>query len=229
MVDRSARDQMVVAIRSYMDESINSSSFDEKLSEITLSTKDEIVLVAGNSLWYTYDDYIEHDIGASKDQWDFFNRLLLLLESDCEFETSQCKRIWTYRQCIAAACLACYAGIASITGIGLHLFLYSVPFGLISILINWLEEREANIQNRLEKHIVPFNSIGEMLTVRSRIPSFTKLKYPKEMKKIKVRGWADHVTIGLPFWAGYLFFAPIPLLMQVLPERKWDMSIRTPV
>jgi hypothetical protein len=47
-------------------------------------TKDETVKHVADLLWYHYDDLEDHKVVASKAEWDFFQRLLLILKSDAD-------------------------------------------------------------------------------------------------------------------------------------------------
>ena len=55
---------------------------------------------------FHYDDCKEHFVVASKAQWDFFNRLLLLIASDAEIAVAT-RRSWHPSQSIAAVFLSC--------------------------------------------------------------------------------------------------------------------------
>jgi len=52
-------------------------------------------------LWFHYDDLKDHKVIAAKAEWDYFNRLLLLLESDAELEEIKSGHKWHACQAIA--------------------------------------------------------------------------------------------------------------------------------
>lgn len=103
MVDRKARDQIAAALQSYMDERITAFELNEALWEI--ATPDKTAREIIYALWFFYDDITDHSIVASRDDWDYFNRLLLLLQSEGELENAKTQHRWTIRQCIAMICL----------------------------------------------------------------------------------------------------------------------------
>src|ERR1019366_977854 len=130
MTDRVARDRMSEAVRSYMRDQITAFELDEQLSEIRGETHDETVLAIARELWIYYDDLTDHGIVASKQGWDYFTRLLLLLASDAEISVA---RVWQKQlvtQFVAAFCLACLAIITFRNGVGPGLFLWACPFGI---------------------------------------------------------------------------------------------------
>ena len=103
MIDRRARNKMATAIRSYMDEEMKAFQLDEELNRISDATKDKTVKDISFILYFHYDDIENHKIVASKEEWDYFNRLLLLLESDGELESINSRTIWhPFRQTVAA-------------------------------------------------------------------------------------------------------------------------------
>ena len=75
---------MIEAIQSYMDEMILSDQLDNMIGEITAGTEDATVKTVGLAVWGLYDDLQDHLVVASKEQWDYLNRLLLLLRSDAQ-------------------------------------------------------------------------------------------------------------------------------------------------
>jgi len=105
MVDREARNRMIEALESYMDEHIRALEFDDALVAIEASTSDETVKLLRWDLWSVYDDLEDHKVIASKEEWDALNRVRLFLESDAEIEM---ERRWTWRQAAAITGLLCY-------------------------------------------------------------------------------------------------------------------------
>ncbi len=64
---------------------------------------------------------------ASKEEWDDFNRLLLLLEADGELETVKTWREWHPLQGVATLLFAVFVALAIRVGFGEHLFAYALP------------------------------------------------------------------------------------------------------
>lgn len=51
----------------------------------------------------------DHNVVATKEEWDCFQRLLLILKSDAEIVQETGERKGTVRQAVAAVCLPCSA------------------------------------------------------------------------------------------------------------------------
>ena len=90
MIDRSARDQVISAFEAYLDDQITAFEFDERLQEIESGdrTVNEVIRAA----WFHYDDCTDHKVHLSKPEWDYFQRLLLILASDAELSWSHSSR-----------------------------------------------------------------------------------------------------------------------------------------
>ena len=127
MVDRISRDRLSELMRSYMDDQIDNIQFDETLHEIGGQTEDQTVRMAVRELWFHYDDCKEHFVVASKEQWGFFNRLLLLIASDAEIAVTT-RRSWHPSQSIAAVSLILFVCLAILRGWGPDLIDLAFPF-----------------------------------------------------------------------------------------------------
>ena len=51
-------------------------------------------LTLSKLIWFHYDDCRDHNIVATEQEWDYFNRLLFLLESDAEGEFVKTRGNW---------------------------------------------------------------------------------------------------------------------------------------
>ena len=69
-----------------MAERIGALELGDELHIIAHATQDSTVKFVNRVMWFHYDDCKDHKIVASKQEWDYFNRLLLLLESEAEAE-----------------------------------------------------------------------------------------------------------------------------------------------
>jgi hypothetical protein len=85
---------MSKAIRGYMAETITAFQLDRSLFMIADATQDGTVKVVGKQMWFHCDNCKYHKIVASKQTWNYFNRLLLLLESDAEAEFVRTRTSW---------------------------------------------------------------------------------------------------------------------------------------
>jgi hypothetical protein len=102
MFSRYDRDALVEVINRYLADEITAFKLDEALSEIGARTKDETVQQVVALFWYHFDDVDDHKVVASKEEWDYFQRLLLILKSDAEIVQETGKRKWTPRQAVEA-------------------------------------------------------------------------------------------------------------------------------
>jgi hypothetical protein len=224
MVDRKARDRVTAALRSYMNEEIAAFAFDDALSRAAEVTKDETVLSVRRALWFHYDDNTNHTLIASKQEWDYFNRLLLLLESDDEFDAGTVGRTWRWSQALAAALFIGFVVIAFREGFGPHLIVYALPFGPPSMLLAWIVSRQKRKATpRLESALTPFSSVGNLLRVRRQVPGFVKLPYRINVSKTEIRAPIVAAMMWIPGTIIWCLFAPVVLAVQMLPGRKaWD-------
>ncbi|MHB1456304.1 MAG: hypothetical protein ACYC0V_05250 [Armatimonadota bacterium] len=229
MVDRTARDKMIAATRSFMDSEIGSFRFDEILYEIKLSTKDETVKDVADLLWDHYDDLKDHEIVVSKKEWDLFNRLLLLLESDATLKFAESSSPLCWRNFVAGASLACFLALACHSGFGTHLFAKAIAFGLISMLLSFLGSRaEASDPIATKVNVVPFASIGNLLTIRRMVPEFSRHRYPHGLKTRRLRSPIAGFMMYIPAAVLWLIFSPIVLFLQTSPEKVVTASVELP-
>jgi hypothetical protein len=151
---------LVEVVNRYLGEEITAFALDEALFDIRTRTKDETVKQVSRLLWYHYDDIHDHKVVASKEQWDYFQRLLLVLKSDAEIVKETGKRTWTARQTVAAACLGLVVIAIAKSGFGYHLLLATVPLGFVSMLLAYwyacVEARRLHDQTAL----TPFDSVA---------------------------------------------------------------------
>ncbi len=228
MIDRQARDKLASALRAYMDEQITAFELDEAINQASGDTDDQTVKDIGWALWLFYDDVKDHKIVASKSQWDWFSRLLLLLESDAEIEIVRAGRQWRLRQAIAAVCLLVFCALAVQTGFGSHLLIFTIPFGIISMALHGWDSWEHRERYANEATIVPFPSFASLLSVRRHVAGFHKCRYPKALVTRRIRGRLSGLAISLPWWAAWLMLAPLPLFFQMLPRAISEIEITLP-
>src|SRR5262249_4022391 len=149
------------------------------------------------ALWHHYDDCRDHKVVLSKEQWDYFQRLMLLLESDAHLDVRECRR-WSMTQLLAGIALSAFVLCAFWVGFGAHLFAVAIPFGLASIGLSRLRQRSArHILSSSEVALIPFSSISELLAVRRRVPAFSKQAYPASLAARRIRSRSQESVIRL--------------------------------
>ncbi len=229
MVDRDARNQMAQAIRSYMSEEITAFQFDDMLGEIEATSGDETVHFVRKQLWFFYDDCKDHPIAASKEEWDYFNRHLLLLESARELRMASPRWRWGSTNVIAAICFVlCLPGlIPSIAG-GFF-YIYALPFGPVSMALFWFNSRrERKTTSLMETALTPFPSVRSLLDARREVSGFTKIKYPGSLAGRRIRSSVDEILMWIPLSIIWCMLAPMALFFQMLPKRDEEIEIRFP-
>lgn len=223
MVDRTSRDRLSDVMRSFMDDQITAFALDEKLSEIGGTTEDKTVQAVVRDLWFYYDDCKDHYIVASKKEWAYFNRLLLLLASDAEIAATRVRRSWRSSQFVAAISLALFLCLAVRQGWGPDLLAWACPFGVVSMVLAWADRRRRRrAAAAAGVALRPFPSFSVLRSVRREVGDFVKIRRPNELAGRTVRGRIEAGflwVIWIPLW---LVFSPVVLLIQMLPEKQFE-------
>ncbi len=225
---RYDRDALVEVINRYLSDDLTAFKLDDALSDISARTKDQTVKQVADLFWYHYDDIEDHKVVASKEEWDFFQRLLLILKSDANIVEETGKRKWTARQAVAAVCLAVFVVVFAKTGWGSHLFLATVPLGGVSVLLKLWQSSLEEAQLRKQAPLVPFGSLSEMRSVRRKVRGFVKSRYPTRLGSRQIRGPVSEAFNWLHFVVVWLLFSPVALLVQALPEREQHWKVSAP-
>jgi len=226
MIDRASRDRMIQVVRSYMAEEIASDEFDDHLTEISVAATDETVEIIRNELWTYYDDMKNHFIVASKQEWDFLNRTLLLLASDAEIKVVASRGPWHVRRVIAAIGLAVYVCLAAGSGFELSsIGLLAFPCCGLSVALAWFNGKRRAVQWRKADALAPFPSIRAMLAVRCSIKGFVRMRYPRALETRRIRGPVVTAFMLIPSATAWLAASPIVLFMQALPDRETRLAM----
>ena len=211
-----SRASLTTLIQAFLDSEITAFEFDERL-DVFRESDDPLIQHVVDAVWYYCDD---HYVCLSKEIWDYLQRLLLALNSDCRVE-SQFVRRWSMKQLIAAVCLCGFACLAPQVGWSSALLILAIPFGVVSIALSlWHPNDQANV-DPFDPIIFPFASFGD-LSATCRSSSYRKTPYPKQVEGRRIRS-----PFMTAFWQIYaytcwLILSPLPLLFQMLPEtRKW--------
>lgn len=215
MVDMQARADVAAALRVYMAEDITAFELDDALSEACCKTKDKTVSGIVQALWFYYDDITDHKVIAHKDDWAYFNRILLLLESGGEVVYGERTWHWGRQGACALLCLAALACAFFYWGSEAYLA-YAVPLGLASLLIGRWESKEQRHNEAVEAATVPFPSVTSILSARRRLPDFVRARFPKHVARRRIRQgilWRI-LEVTIPVYA--LFALSFPLRMAFL-------------
>jgi len=218
MIDRDARKKLVAALDAYMNEQTSSGQLQDILDGIT--TEDPTVQGVAEQLGFHVDYFREHKIVASKEEWDYFNRLRLLLQSDGEMKT---RFRWHWRQGAAFLALTAFIGYIIVTGWGRHLLFAMIPLGLVSLLLTWLR-----FPVHVDKSLYPFPSIACLLKLRRRVKDFARRRYPAELAQRRIRPRREEIVTAIPYILLCLLLSPLVLAIHMLPTIEWQGKIDIP-
>lgn len=229
MIDRKARDELAAALRLYMSEKITNFELDTVRENVTYASSDQTIRLIGHDLWFCYDDNQKHFIVATKERWKYLNRLLLILESDGHLEESSSYKKWSYPQAIATIAFLGFIYFVFKTGWGEHLFVSTIPLGMVSMLLAWHASQEQQKSFTLRQTVLtPFSSISSLFSLRRRVRNFSKLKYPEKIVNREIRSsFSYHVSL-LPIRLMWLLFSPVILFFQMFPEKEYATRIIMP-
>lgn len=229
MVDRQARDQMAKVLRAYMAEEILAFEFDKQTSQIMESTQDKIVRELWFILYGCFDDLKNHKVVADRKTWQYFHRILLVLESDGEYQKRYSDWYWNWDQILCAALLATLALLLVLVRDVEWIFLVLV-FNTFSIpLVAWISRRRnaRDIQrSKWKLQSAPFSSFGNLRYWRKRMVTFKRMPLTPEIEKRKIRStFLQNVWLRLSMTLFYLFFSPLMLLFYSFPQRDTRTEI----
>ena len=215
------RENLSKLIEQFLESKISAFDFDERL-EVFYDSDDPIIRHVVNQVWYHYDDLEDHFMCFTKQQWDFFQRLLLVLAADCRVK-NEAKTSWSVKQLVAAGTLIAFIYSAIQFGWGQHLLMLSVPFGIVSIFLSFWKTSAPPELDPYEKVIFPFATFSD-LAKAYRSSGFQKTKYPKHIDQRSNRAPLLVLFCQLYMYAMWLFLSPLPLLFQSLPD--WHSQSR---
>lgn len=214
---------MVEVIEAYLDDRITAFEFDDRLNA---SSDDVLLGEVAHLCWFHYDDCTDHKVVLTKEQWDLFQRLILLLKSDLETlpPYEHIKRRWGGDHALAwLGCLG-FAVVALTAGWGLWLVLLALPFGILSMLIQQHRDRRKIAPSRRDMACFPFLSWGQLRQVVHRTPSFRKRRYRPDVAGRRVRSELQDSICRMLGRVGWLILGPLALLGQGFPTEIHELK-----
>lgn len=222
-VDRANRDRLAAATKDFLNERTTSDAFADEINEAARKSDDPTVKRVRDLLWGLCDDMFDHEVVLSKEEWDYVQRLLLLLKSDAQLEWKSSWE-WTPRQTLAVIGLLIFGIALLVTGWNIELVSVTAPLGIAAIfLYRW--QMKATTPTSHWVALTPFAAVSELLPVRRRIVDFSKRPYPIHLKGRRLRS---------PFWncvmiaqtcAALLLVSPLALLWLAIPERNDETHV----
>jgi len=224
IVDSKSRNALIAAINRYLDGETTAFKFDDEIFSIE-SEDDPTISYVIHQLWLFYDDCKDHKAKLSKEAWDYFQRLVLVLQSDAQIEVQK-RRQWDYSQLVALVALLLLVWAAYHLGWSFPLIIPLVACGIVSIAISsWRNQRAAKTIDKNWIALMPFASISELLPLRRRVQNFRKRKYPPGMTPFEIRSPSEEAIMRLQRYAAWLRFSPLVLAFQVLPTTETETHI----
>ena len=221
-VTTPTRSSLATLIRSFLDSEITAFKFDEQLDPFRES-EDPLVNHVVDAVWFHYDDCDDHLVCFTKQQWDYFQRLLLILSSDCRIET-RTQRRWSIKQLFAALTLFGFNYFAAQLGWGQHLLIVAIPFGIVSIALSFWRHRDATAPNPYAPVVFPFATFSDLATAYHS-SGFRKTRYPKHIGARTIRSPLMAAFWRLHTYTAWLILSPVPLLFQSLPDRQTETRV----
>jgi hypothetical protein len=215
VIDRPARNELIATIEDYLDERIGAFELDLRLFDPGLDVSDEAVRFVQGELWGHYDDHTDHLIVADKPQWDYFQRLILLLRSDREVVISSATR-WTPRGACACLFLA-LLGLAFWYGHWPYLLLGGLAAAASLGLAAW-KEPALEPPTGTERALIPFSGFAQIRDLLRRT-NFRKRRYPTRISHRRVRSNLAQTFLLAQSYLAWICAAPLVLIVQAFPVR----------
>lgn len=218
MIDREARDKVIEAFEDFLDDRVTAFEFDDRLQDI--DSADETVNEVIRAAWCHYDDCTDHRVCWSKEEWDFFQRLLLVLRSDAELShPGTGAKLWSWDHAVAWSACAVFVGMALMTGWKWQLLPVVLLFGIPSLAIGLYRQRQWKGRGPNEIACSPFKSFSEIRWLRRQTPEFEKRRYRPELGLRAIRSGEMEVFNRLLFYCCWMLLSPVALLIQGFPLR----------
>jgi len=221
IVDRKRRDELATVVRRFLDEDITAFDFDEQLDDFR-DSPDSAVRFVAHAVWYHYDDCDDHLVTLSKPEWDYFQRLLLLLESDGGVQTTTSRR-WSISQVVAFIALLGFAWVGFHLGWGSQLLVAAIPFGIVSMGISWFRRTTAEV-GPYDPIIFPFATFSDLKSTYEA-DTFKKSRYPRHIQSRRIRSPIMNAVYQFQFYVMWSVLSPIALLFQMLPAMETQTRV----
>ncbi len=220
-IDRKARDVVAAEVRQFLNGRTTAFAFDAAIYNV--ESDDPTVHDIIYRMWYHYDDCKDHTVTLSKPEWNYFQRLLLILDSDRHIE-SKTTRNWCWSQLWAFIALLAFACLAYQLGLGQHLLAASILFGVVSMLIAYFRQRAHQPDNSLVA-LTPFATFAELRDTYRQVEGFRKQRFHRDFVAPQIRSHTMNQMMMIPTWIAWLMLAPLVLFAQSLPDRDSTTSV----
>lgn len=210
------RKDLAASIREFLNREISTFQFEDRL-ESFFDSSDPVVSYFADSLWVCVSDCPDQLISFSKQEWDYLQRVLLVLESDCRLQVRS-KTSWSFRQIVAAIALSFLGYFAIQLGWNVQLLFLAVPCGGLSLaLTRWGIQEDCD--EPYHHAIYPFATFSDLATAY-RETGFRKTRFSRHLSiPAKQSVWAEWsaYACSIPLW---LAISPFVLLFQSFPNHE---------
>lgn len=215
VVDREARRDLAALMRQFLHEELTAFQFDEAIHARRFgNSKDSAVRFVIYSVWHYYDDCKDHLVHFEKAEWDYFQRLLLLLETDRGIDRDPAH--WSVAQLVALAALLSAGAAAWNWGLVWIPALF-LPMGVVAFALEWVSWRKPI--DLMEPMCYPFATVGDLWAACDEV-GFRKEPYPRRLRDL-FRSRQRPPTPNRDMWATHfvlcLIAAPLMLLLHLIP------------
>ena len=226
MVIREDRNGLIQCINEYINGKIKSFEFDEKL-DLFRGSEDSTVRDISFELWFFYDDIIDHPVHATRRDWNYWQRLILILASGAEIEEEVYEHNETY------TLLRLYSAILSISYFAQSLIFLPgcIVWHLLSFVAFWMMDRQKNWVEKaaiVRDDCYPFANICEIRQAVKLSGGYKKKQYPCEIEgrrtRSKIHEWSLHL-LNSPL---YFCLPPIFLLIMLFHPTGLIPTVKFP-
>ncbi|MEM8671492.1 MAG: hypothetical protein AAGG48_28490 [Planctomycetota bacterium] len=154
-------------------------------------------------VFFLRDDNTAGGFPASKRQWDYFQRLILLLESNSTLKQWEQRR-WSLTQPVAVVALVTF--LIGVMCFGYVSLLAYPILGFIAILLTQFRN-PSELHVPFSEIVYPFDSLQDLAIAYDSTPQFRKTKFPHQSPE------RVEPNLYLRYWP-WMLFAPFVLLIQ---------------
>lgn len=209
------RQELLQTIEAFTSGEINVGEFETRVFKFLRSEDPIVESVASKLIWISDDD--PEVFVFDRELWNYFQRILLVLHSNCRVETHR-KNVWSFRQIIAISALLAFAFFGVQLGWGPQLLFLTVPLGFVSIALSRWELPSSEFDRPYAMQVAPFASFSDLANCY-RNSGFRKVSYPAHLANERQVSWLEQPSAEFCMYATWLLFAPITLLAQSCPAQ----------
>ncbi|MGI9517871.1 MAG: hypothetical protein ACR2NP_12540 [Pirellulaceae bacterium] len=226
IIVRKDRKRLATALRSFISSEMTFSDLCKVFAEAH-SSRDQTVVFVVEQIGEDWEDVLVQPEMLDKSEWDYLQRLLLLLDSS-HHVVRENRWHWCYTQLVALASLGVVVWLLFAFG-WQWLLLATVPATLVSLYLFRIRSRK--VTRPWQNVLTPFGTFDQLRSTWDSVPTFRKQRYPKRRSCPVVSLSGLLGPIGLVFVSGWFvallaITPPVSLLVQMFPifEERVDVA-----